>query len=267
MEYIQVEIKSSVQQQKEILIALLSEKGYEGFEEEENFLRAFIPANVFDEIELRALLNATPYELSTISEKNWNQEWESNFQPVVIDKFCAIRARFHQPIKNVEHEIVITPKMSFGTGHHATTELMIRTMQEIDFAGKMVFDFGTGTGILSILAEKLGAEKIFAIDHDEWSYQNAIENFQNNDCSKIHISHTSVIPLVKFDVILANITRDVIVNNFQQVLEQLNAGGCLIVSGLLQPDESEIISLATQFKLKLSGKKELKSWICLRFQI
>jgi ribosomal protein L11 methyltransferase len=266
MNYLQVEIQSVDPSQQEIFIALLDQIGYEGFEENENFLRAFIVTEKFDEQELITVLKEIPYQFSTIEEKNWNKEWESNFQPVVIDDFCAIRADFHQPIKNVLHEIIITPKMSFGTGHHPTTEMMIRMMSEIDFNNKSVFDFGTGTGVLSILAEKLGAEKIIAIDIDDWSFENAQENLRKNNCSRIDLVKTSEIPIGKFHIILANITRDVIVNNFSQLANDLEKSGSLIVSGILTGDEIEIAGLAQTRKLTIVNKKEIGDWISLRLQ-
>ena len=122
----------------------------------------------------------TIYKYSIIEDKNWNEEWESQLQPVTINNFAGIRASFHEPLKNVEHEIIITPKMSFGTGHHATTFLMVEQMEKINFKNKTVLDFGTGTGILAILAEKLGAASVLAIDYDEWSINNALENIEAN---------------------------------------------------------------------------------------
>ena len=123
------------------------------------------------------------FKETLIPEANWNQVWESNFDPVIVDDFVAIRADFHEPVKGVSLEIIITPKMSFGTGHHATTYMMIEQMRELDFTGKSVFDFGTGTGVLAILAEKLGANKVIAVDNDEWSIENAEENFEKNNCT------------------------------------------------------------------------------------
>jgi len=266
MNYLQVEIKTTDHSQQEILIALLDSIGYEGFEEGENFLRGFIEKEKFDEPQLIAVVKKIPYKLSTIEERNWNKEWESNFQPVIIDDFCAIRADFHQSIKNVKHEIVITPKMSFGTGHHPTTEMMIRMMREIDFKSKTVFDFGTGTGVLSILAEKLGAKKIIAIDIDDWSFENAKENFRKNNCHRIDVAKTSEIPIGKFHVILANITRDVIVNNFLQLANSLHDDGSLVVSGILADDEMEIGRLAETMNLKINGKKKIGDWISLKLQ-
>src|SRR5689334_11761207 len=165
-------------EQSEILIAELSDAGYEGFEEGLNELKAYIPNENWNEAELIEVAErvGASWSKELIEETNWNQVWESNFQPVTVDEFVSIRAHFHEPVKGVKHEIIITPKMSFGTGHHATTSMMVRMMSQIDFHQKKVLDFGTGTGILAILAEKLGASEVVAIDNDDWSIENAREN-------------------------------------------------------------------------------------------
>src|SRR3954454_3992408 len=147
---VEIKIKNITGEKSEILIAELNELDFDGFEEGENLLVAFIEEEKFDEDELKQVTSTyhLSYEKNIIQQKNWNEEWEKNFAPVILDDFVAIRADFHQPIKTVQHEIIITPKMSFGTGHHATTHLMIQQMREMDFKNKTVFDFGTGTGIL-----------------------------------------------------------------------------------------------------------------------
>jgi ribosomal protein L11 methyltransferase len=203
---------------------------------------------------------------TVIKATNWNQLWESNFQPVVVDDFAGIRASFHEPIKGVRYEIVITPKMSFGTGHHATTCLMIRQMCEIIFSGKTVMDFGTGTGILSILAEKMGAASIIAIDNDEWSITNATENLEKNICSKIKVEKAdSAAGEKSYDIILANINKNVIIDNLSTLVKQLEPGGILVLSGLLASDEAAIL-YETGKLLLIPGKKMLENgWISLRF--
>jgi ribosomal protein L11 methyltransferase len=184
---------------------------------------------------------------------------------VIVDKFCAIRAEFHDPIKDVEHEIIITPKMSFGTGHHATTYMMIEQMREIDFKNKTVFDFGTGTGILPILAEKLGASKITAIDIDDWSISNAKENIEKNNCSKISVSLSSQIPDGKFDVVLANINRNVILSYLPQLNNTLKENCYLLLSGLLSSDEEDIIKACNNEKIQFLKGIERNNWISLVF--
>ncbi len=254
--------------QQEILIAQLAEVAYDGFEQKDKILKAFIPAKDFDENVLNEIAKSHgfPFTKSVIKETNWNAAWESSFQPVVVDDFVAIRADFHEPVKGVEQEIIITPKMSFGTGHHATTYLMIQQMRQIDFTGKTVFDFGTGTGVLSILAEKLGAAAVTAVDNDDWSIENTVENLQRNSCSKVNvIKADSIIPGQQYDIILANINKNVIQGNFSSLAGQLSPNGTILLSGLLKEDENDILMTASNFPLVFIVKQTRNNWIALRF--
>jgi len=262
---IQINIEANEEQQ-DILISQLSDLGAEGFEQTDNDLIAYFNENLFKAYEINDLLQNYSFTSHILAEKNWNEEWESNFQPVIVNKFCAIRAEFHKPVINeVEHEIIITPKMSFGTGHHATTYMMVEQMQKIDFKNKTVFDFGTGTGILSILSEKLGASDIVAIDVDEWSFANAQENIEKNQCSKISVILSSQIPTEKFDVVLANINRNVILNYLPALNQSLKEKGCLLLSGLLAADEKDIHNACLKEKLNLVNLVERNTWISLLF--
>lgn len=267
MDYIKITFADLQPEQKEILIAQLAEAGYEGFEEKEDNLDAFIAKKDFD----TSLLNEisfkyqTRYSLEKIVETNWNQVWESNFEPVIVDDYVAIRAYFHKPISNVKFEVVITPKMSFGTGHHATTHMMIQLMKDIIFTGKSVLDFGTGTGILAILAEKSGAEKIYAIDNDDWSIANAEENFKNNDCSNIVLKKASdASSEIEFDVILANINKNVILENLKLLVQITKPNGVILLSGLLHTDKEEILDAALQAGFVLNRELEKNNWIGLQ---
>jgi ribosomal protein L11 methyltransferase len=251
------------------LIALLANAGFEGFEETENRLKAFIPSDDPDlsDVQRIADLYGLGFTTATIPAKNWNAEWESNFPPVVLDDFCIIRAPFHVSVPNVAHEIVITPKMSFGTGHHATTYMMISQMRNIDFVDRAVLDFGTGTGVLAILASKLGANPVTAIDNDAWSIENAQENFDVNGTSNISLKHSdNPSGTGSFDVILANITRNVISANFPLITDQLRSPGVLLLSGLMEDDEQAIYQLASQHFLELSSVLRKEKWICLEFR-
>lgn len=266
--YIQIEFQNISTEQSDLLLAELNEIGFDGFEEGENSLKAFIASTDFDEAAVKRIgeKNAVTFTQSEIEETNWNAVWESNFQPVVVDDFVGIRAGFHEPIKGVEHEIVITPKMSFGTGHHATTYMMIQQMREIDFTDKTVFDFGTGTGILAILAEKLGASKILAVDYDEWSIANSAENLEKNNCTKsILKKEDNAEGEEQYDIILANINKNVILDNFSALVKQIAPSGTLLLSGLLIDDENDILSQASKFPLVYNGKVTRNNWICLRF--
>lgn len=262
MNSIQISIEANEEQQ-EILISQLSDLGVDGFEQTDDFLIAYFNEGTFKSYDINQLLKGLCFITKTIEEKNWNEEWESNFQPVIVDEYCAIRAEFHKPIKGVEHEIIITPKMSFGTGHHATTYMMIEQMREIDFTNKTVFDFGTGTGILSILAEKLGASRITATDIDGWSITNAKDNFETNQCFKISVNLSSQIPNGIFDVILANINRNVILSYLPQLANGLKENSILLLSGLLVRDEQDIVEALRKEKLKLLRQTERNNWISL----
>lgn len=265
MNSIQISIIATEQEQ-EILISQLEELYANGFEQTQDALIAYFPENNFESYAVNGILKNYQYSITTVEEQNWNAVWESNFEPVVVEDFCAIRAEFHEPITNVSYEIVITPKMSFGTGHHATTYMMIQQMKDMDFTGKHVFDFGTGTGILAILAEKLGSEKIQAIDVDDWSIENAWENINRNGCSKINVELSSQLPAQQFDIILANINRNVILQYLPGLKEILNnEQGELLLSGLLVSDKEDIMKACMNQGLKLIKELERNNWISLLF--
>ena len=272
-DYIKIEFEHLNIEQKEIIIALLSEMNYDGFEENDDVLKAFIPSNIYDENKLKAFSKDRKlfFSVSKLENKNWNTHWETNFQPVIINHsinntpWVVIRAAFHESIRDIKYELIITPKMSFGTGHHATTSMMIKMMSELDFSGKTVLDFGTGTGILAILSEKLGAAEIVAIDNDDQSIRNARENFGSNDCSKIRLLQESTANVdIKFDIILANIIKGVILDNLTAFAKEMVKEGVILISGLLADDEQEILEKATENNLILDKKVEDKNWICLQ---
>ena len=267
MNYIGVTIRTTDNELKEILVAELSSENYYGFQEEQESLKAFVNEDEFDEEVLRLVLNDhhLNYTINTIAEQNWNQLWESNFEPITVDDFVGVRASFHQPIENVQHEIIITPKMSFGTGHHATTWMMMKEMQSLDFNNKSVFDFGTGTGILAILAEKLGSNEVLAVDYDDWCIQNATENLETNDCKKIILMKGDTANVLQqFDIILANINRNIIEDNFQFLSQNLVKNGQLLISGLLNEDEEPIKQQLDNYKLKHLNTLHRSGWIAIR---
>src|SRR5688572_1334297 len=268
MDYIRITFADLQPEQKEILIAQLAEAGYEGFEEVQDNLDAFISRKNFD----TDLLNEisfkyqTPYSLEKIAETNWNHLWESNFEPVIVDDYVAVRADFHKQITNTKFEIIITPKMSFGTGHHATTNMMIKLMRNLNFNGKTVLDFGTGTGILAILAEKSGAKRICAVDNDDWSITNAEENFRKNNCGKIELNKASdASSATKFDIILANINKNVILENLYVLTASLQAGGVILFSGLLQHDKQDLLKAAETLDLIPQNELLENGWIAVQF--
>jgi ribosomal protein L11 methyltransferase len=269
MENVYFEISIAVKEQsvKDMLIAELSAAGYEGFEEEREAIKAFVPASDFDEMILGEIIgrHSVSFNKTSIENRNWNAEWEAGFQPVRVNDYCVIRADFHPAMQGVKHDIIITPKMSFGTGHHATTYLMIEAMSALNFAKKQVFDYGTGTGILAILAEKEGAGKITATDNDSWSVENAAENFNRNNCHNILLINTEEIPGTgKFDIILANINRNVILQFMAALQQHLSTAGVLLLSGLLAGDAAIILDEAKKQHLVLSEKRERNGWICMK---
>jgi ribosomal protein L11 methyltransferase len=183
---------------------------------------------------------------------------------VIVNDFVAVRADFHKPIKNVQHEIIITPKMSFGTGHHATTYMMIENMRTIDFTNKRVLDFGTGTGVLAILAKKLGADEILAIDNDKWSIDNARENIEKNNCEGIELLLADMPKSTgQFDIILANINRNVIMENLPVLASQLESDGILFLSGLIEEDEPVIVAACTGLGFAVKNKAMRHNWLFL----
>ena len=291
-EYIQIAFDFSNQEQFELLVAELSELGFEGFNEEEleegqndgvdlsnglglgaGHCKTYMLVAQFEaelvQIELDIIFNQyhLTYSKSIIKEQNWNAVWESNFEPVRVGDFVGIRAHFHPEFKPaVAHDLKITPKMSFGTGHHPTTFSMIQLMQRIDFKDKTVYDFGTGTGILAILAEQLGAIKVLAVDNNDWCIENAAENIQNNASKVISIQKVaSALQKVQFDIVLANVNRHIIEANMDELTLASKPGGILILSGLLIDDQSDMIVLANSKGWQLQEAQPLDGWISLLF--
>jgi ribosomal protein L11 methyltransferase len=266
-DYIQIEFPELTAEQRDIAIAKLIDAGFEGFEETTTGLKAFIVKKNYNENAISVIAGQleSAFNNTLIEETNWNKLWESNFDPVKVDDFVAIRADFHQPITGVQHELIVTPKMSFGTGHHATTVMMMQQMRLVDFRNKKVLDFGTGTGILAILAERLGAKEITALDNDDWSIENASENTLRNNCSKINLQKANVLPTAtSYDIILANINKNVILDNFPELVDALSPGGILLLSGLLKEDEDVVFRKSIEYSLHIIQTTVRDNWLCLR---
>ena len=248
MDFVKVEFLVGDDRTKDMAIALLEQQGFDGFEERGTSLLAYIPANIYsyDAVEAAALQLQIDYAIESVPEQNWNAVWEANFDPVIVEDFCTIYAHFHQMDIYTPYSIKITPKMSFGTGHHATTQSMIQLMRDIYFKGKSVLDFGTGTGVLAILAAKMGAAIVLGIDNDPWSVENAIENAHSNDVDVVEIQLGSVsnLPGKDYDIVLANINRNVLLDNMSSMCASINIGGFLVMSGILEEDESFLSSAA-----------------------
>jgi ribosomal protein L11 methyltransferase len=265
--YIKISVITRNAAEKDLIIGILSEEGYDGFEEEQHQLHAYIRADLFDNANAESLLMPHGITFSTemVPVTNWNDEWEKNFQPVLLGEFCCIRASFHPARPLVKYDIIITPRMSFGTGHHATTYLMIQQMEHLIFKDKNVLDFGTGTGVLAILAEKLGSGSILAIDNDKWSIENAADNIMENGCSKIRIEESGIISSTnQFDIILANINRNVLLDQMDSLSQHLKEDGVLLMSGLLGGDSTRIGAAAGASGLKIKEENEMNGWIVLK---
>jgi ribosomal protein L11 methyltransferase len=258
----------------DLLIAEMAEIGFESFEENLKGFKAYIPSADFDEEKLKSI-NLSEDEAKTvkfsftlkkINNENWNQVWESNFEPVDVDKQCYIRAPFHQPKPDYPFEIIIEPKMSFGTGHHETTTLMVQWMLETDFSGKHVLDMGCGTGILAILAAKKGADSVMAIDNYPYAWENTIENVARNKTPNIRVELGDAMLLGKdtFDIILANITKNVLLEDLEVYVSVLRSGGELYISGFFADDMQDIIQKAEKYSMREVEYKQNKEWVAVK---
>jgi ribosomal protein L11 methyltransferase len=272
MDHYQFLFENISPEQKDLLIALLGNVGFNGFEEEAENLKAFIETTSFSEAEFNDIIekNGFKYSKSTIYQTNWNQEWESGFSPVIVpdpntrQPFAAIRAGFHEAIPGVLFDLVITPKMSFGTGHHATTWLMIQRMSQLDITRKTVIDFGTGTGVLAILAEKLGASTVIGIDNDDWSIRNAQENILANHCSRITLQKAETISVAeKADIILANINLNVIIANLDAILSAAKPGATFLFSGVLTSDHDQLVHTLAEKKINIEQSFTKDNWLAI----
>lgn len=253
----------------EILMAELVEIGFDSFTEEHDGILAYIQKDLFQEDELKNVnLLENPeitisYTFEEMPNINWNEEWEKNFSPINVEDQVSIRAEFHEN-QNLPHEIIIQPKMSFGTGHHATTYLMIQQMLDMNFDNKTVLDMGCGTSVLAIFAKQQGAGKTVAIDIDEWSVENSIENAARNSV-ELEISQGTAENLgaENFDIILANINRNILISDIPTYVSVLNKGGQLLLSGLCFFDVDDILEVCTAQNLTMKKKLQREEWVSL----
>ncbi|MCP4443066.1 MAG: 50S ribosomal protein L11 methyltransferase [Aureispira sp.] len=275
MQYIKLDFKVSNNNTQELILGQLSNyDSINGFEQTDNQLLAYIAQtdyndNIQSEVASIAQQFDCSYQTSILDDKNWNAQWESDYTPVLVEDFCAIRASFHPAHTQFPHEIIITPKMSFGTGHHETTYMMVQQMREQSFEGKHIFDYGCGTGILAILAEKLGAKKVYGIDIDVWAYENAIENLELNQCNNISIDcgtleQANLAP--PYDIVLANINRNVILASFSALKTEISPNGVLLTSGFLKQDEELVLKEALAHKFHPLKTLHKGKWLCIAFQ-
>ena len=256
----------------EILIAQLGFAGFESFVENEDGVTAYIQENDWNEQILNTIqiLNSEEFNFTikeeVIEQTNWNSEWEKNFNPIQVDGKVSVRAPFHEN-PNLEFDIVIEPKMSFGTGHHETTHMMIQHLLSLNVANKKVLDMGCGTGILAIFAEMKGAKPIDAIDIDTWCYENSLENVQRNNCKHITVFEGDATLLInkKYDVIIANINRNILLNDMQAYMNCLNEDGVILFSGFYKEDIPIIDAEVSKYQLKLDTVIERNNWVALKY--
>lgn len=278
MNYIETKIRlePSTEENFEILIALLGEIGYESFKQTDNILSAYIQENEFDKVELKnvvtnigALFTSIQHESNQVETKNWNEEWEKNFDPIFIDDICLIKAPFHKIDQKLPYTITIEPKMSFGTGHHSTTSQMIKLMADIDFNGMEILDMGCGTGVLAIFAFQKGAKKGLAIDIDSWAYENTIENIERNQAKNIEVlmGDANLIEDRTFNIVLANINRNILLNDIESYVKTMLPNGKLLLSGFYTEDLPIIQDKVQEFGLKYKKHITDKNWVAALFTL
>ncbi|MBX2961128.1 MAG: 50S ribosomal protein L11 methyltransferase [Cyclobacteriaceae bacterium] len=256
----------------EILMAEIAEAGFDTFMETEKGFEAYTEQNRYDKQKLqeikekyRPLTNLVFY-VDKVEKKNWNEEWEKNYEPIVVEDTIIIRAHFHTPARQYPYEIIITPKMSFGTGHHQTTHLMLKAQLGIDHQQKKVMDAGTGTAVLAIMASKLGATQVEAFDVDSWSVENGNENVAVNHCSNINIRQGKISELTftePFGIILANINRNILLGEMDYYARHLKPGGKLLLSGFYESDIPELLTKAQLLNLQMVSTDTRDNWACM----
>jgi len=256
----------------EILIAELGAVGFESFVENENGVTGYIQKEDWNPTLLDTIfvLNSDEFSIqyskNEVEQTNWNAEWEKNFKPIQVDNLVSIRAPFHEN-SHLKYDIVIVPKMSFGTGHHETTYMMVQHLLALDLEDKKVLDMGCGTGILAIFAEMKGARPTDAIDIDAWCYENSLENIERNNCSHISVieGDSSLLVNKKYDVIIANINRNILIEDMKIYASCLNENGVLLLSGFYKEDISIIDAEVSQYNLKLETFIERNNWVALKY--
>lgn len=258
-----------------ILLAQLSELGFDSFQEEPPILKAYVEENSYDDSLLTSIHQLDiPFKLiqdQKLQKVNWNEEWEKNFPPLAIEDFCYVRAPFHESKDGFQFVLEIEPKMSFGTGHHATTQNMILLMREMDLMGKSVLDLGSGTGILAILARKMGASEVIATDIEDWAYENMQENFERNNTAD-NLALLGSLPLSelkgrKFDIVLANINKNVLLDQMKMYSELLKEDAFLLLSGFYRNDENEVSAHCLSHNLLKIKEIENEEWMAVRYQL
>jgi len=277
MRYIRCTLElDPIQPATDIFVATLAELGFESFEETETGVMAYIQESQWDEGAFTSLpLLKSPeweaaYTLEVIEPENWNAVWEQDYKPIQVRDLCMVRAPFHQaPSEQWPYDIVITPKMSFGTGHHQTTYLMLDYLLDLELSGKSVLDVGTGTGVLAILAGMRGASPITAIDIDPWAFENCLENTRTNGLQEIEVlqGDMDIVEGRSFDVVLANINKNVLLAHLPSYAKAINSNGVLLLSGYFAEDLEELRGVAVSNGFKYSNFREKDGWVAALFSV
>lgn len=262
-----------LQPASDILIAELGAAGFESFVETESGVEAYIQENDWNESILEFIdifksdIAKINYTSERIEQTNWNEEWEKNFHPIIVDDICSVRAPFHEK-PNTKYDIIIIPKMSFGTGHHETTHMMIQHLLKTDISGKSALDMGCGTGVLAILSEMEGAQPIDAIDIDNWCYLNSLENVERNNCQHISVyeGDATLLNGKSYDLIIANINRNILLDDIKVYDSVLNPSGILLLSGFYKDDIPIIENECSKYGLTLTDSLEKNQWVGLKFE-
>lgn len=279
MQYTEVTIHlSKLDPFRDMLIYSLGDEGpYDSFDETSDGLKAYVPTNQYDESYLKQCIDELlqldgtldcRYEVAQMVDKDYNEEWEKQHQAVLVGDFCWVRAPFHPKRDDVKYDIVIEPKMSFGTAHHATTYLMLTFLEELDLVGKSVLDMGSGTGVLAILAAKKGAKPVVAVDVDEWAYRNAVENFERNNVDVApKLGDASLLTgETTYDVVLANINRNILLHDMEAYIRVMRPGAMLMLSGFYEHDIEALSSKCSSLGLNLINRRTRNDWAALQFQ-
>jgi len=253
---------------RDIFIAKLADAGFEGFVETEKGFLAYSNTNLNPEEILSKIEHGYTFTVKEIQPENWNKKWEEQIQPIEIEDFIYIKTSFH-PHKDLPLVVTIDPKMSFGTGHHETTYLMIQQMMDLSFKNKTILDMGSGTGVLAVLACRFGARQVYAVDNDRWAYENMLENFKKNHTKNIkaYFGDASLLKnFPDFDIVLANINRNILLQDMKRYISKLKTGGILILSGFYQEDVPLLLNKIQKYGMIFENQKIKNKWVSLRLK-
>jgi len=273
---VEISLQPNTEVCRDIMAAALAEIGFESFETSEHGLSAYAPENLYDAEQVAELLHHPPllrtklgYKIDFLPDKDWNEEWEKNFfQPIVVDNQVIVHSTFHRDVPVLPYDIVIDPKMAFGTGHHATTELMLSYLLQAQVANRSFLDMGCGTAILAILAKKLGAQPVVAIDIDEWAYHNALDNIRlnNNSDIDVRLGDASLLGAERYDVIFANINRNILMQDIPAYAQAMHPHAALYISGFYEEDVPVLTEICQSGGLTPISKKVKEDWTALHFE-